>query len=118
MPRAWRIYYGDGATFSDADGPPSDAPALDVQAIVFRDETPGAANVGRFVLQGFDFYWHDEGEWFGGELFGLFDYLQRPGAKAVKFGRTRPNRAFADVLERAVSDPDFPAKSASSRRER
>ena len=39
---AWRIYYGDGSTFSSADGAPSDAPSTNVQAIALEaDPTIG-----------------------------------------------------------------------------
>lgn len=109
---AWRIYYGDGGTYSSADGDPADAPARGVQAIVQAD-----TQVGRHVLSGFDYYWW-EGTWFGGDLFGLFDYLIEPGPKAVKFGRTVPNDVFERVIRAACDDPDFPRKSARRRHER
>jgi hypothetical protein len=102
----WRIYYGDQTTFSDLDGEPSAAPALDVQVIVSRND-----EVGRFLICGWSYYWFDDGEWYGGDIFGLFDYLQRPGWKVVRFGRTRPNAVYRAAYAAAFADGEFPAKS-------
>lgn len=103
----WRIFYGDCSTFSSADGPADLSPGLDVQAIVQPDP-----DVGRHVLSRFGYYWLDRGEWYGGDLFGLFDYLQRPGHKVVRFGRTISNARFREIIRAATEDPNFPRKSA------
>jgi hypothetical protein len=105
----WRVYYGDGSTF---DGDPSEAPALNVQAIAVADPV-----VGRFVWSARDFYWWEHDQWFGGDLFGVFDYLQRPGWKRVLFGRSIPRATFEAVMKRALEDEDLPAKSAWDDRE-
>jgi hypothetical protein len=112
----WRIYYGDRTTFSAADGGPEDAPALNVQAIVQRDPSPHGT--GRHVIHGggqrpnrvpIDYYWWDgeQGIWAGGDLFGLFDYLQRPGWKRVLFGRTIRDEVYQQIIVDAGEDPDF-----------
>lgn len=102
----WRIYYGDGSTFSSGDGPPQEAPALNVQAIVRVDTDPNG--VGRYVLQGFDYYWLTECDgWYGGDLFGLFDYLAGPGWKRVLFGRSIPGPEFRAAVSAAAHDPEF-----------
>lgn len=109
MPR-WRIYYGSGATFSDADGPPASAPPFDVCAIVYADE-----EVGRVVLHRWDWYFVRAGEWWGADIFGLLDQLLHDRAGevgAVKQGRTVSNEAYRAALARALADPDFPAKNA------
>ena len=103
----WRVYYGSGASFDSTQGPPETAPCVDVQAIVQADPS-----VGRHVLTRFDFYWRDRNEWFGGDLFGLWDYLARPGLKIVKFGRALPNDRYQEIMRRANNDPDLPRKSA------
>lgn len=104
----WRIYYGDGSTYSDEDGPPELAPKLDVQIINKCDETPGIDNRGTLRVQQYDFYWWtEEAEWFGGDIFGLWDYMQRPGWKVVLFGRSRSYQRFLQVRQRALSDADF-----------
>lgn len=103
----WRVYFGDGSTVADVD--PWTVPGLDVQAIVQADE-----DVGRYVLHGHDFYWWEpeEGQWFGGDHFGLWDYLARPGPRKVVFARSLSNVAYKAILSRALSDPGFPVKSA------
>jgi hypothetical protein len=106
----WRVYYGDGSTFSNEDGDPSEAPALNVQIIIVRDDDPHS-QLGRYAVHKFDFYWWDDPDWFGGELFGLFDYLSRPGHKRVLFGRTVGNADFQAIVDRALADPDFIRKS-------
>lgn len=109
----WRIYFADGNTFDSTQGAPEDAPALGVVAIVCRDPDPHGA--GRYVLHGggsrrtpMDYYWFDNGEWYGGDLFGLFDFLMR--RSRVKFGRTISNATFAAIIKRATDDPDFTPK--------
>jgi len=100
----WRIYYGDGSTFSNEDGDVSQAPALDVQAIVVRHP-----RVGRIIVTMAHYYWYEDGEWQGGmDLFGLFDFLMRSGL--VKFGRTVSNEEFEAAFQKALNDPDFPPK--------
>ena len=108
----WRIYYGDGSTFSDAEGAPSDAPALDVQVIA---QAAGIA-IGRRTVSRYDYYWCEAGEWYGGDLFGLYDFLMRSGL--VKFGRAMPSAAFEAILTRAVTDGDMTPKHAWDPHER
>lgn len=108
----WRVYYGDGSTFSNEDGGPEFAPALDVQAIVqpVHDEY----EPGRHVLSGRDGL-RDYYVWLGDEhqswdivdSFGMWDYLQRPGWKRILLGRTIPTARFREILYRATHDPDF-----------
>lgn len=110
---AWRVFYGDGSTVDDrAD--PFEVPGVDVQAIVQADD-----DVGRFVLHGHDFHWWEPDcqQWFGGDHFGLWDYLSRPGPRKVVFARSLPNTAYKAILARALADPDFAPKSASRPRE-
>jgi len=103
----WRIYYGDGSTYSDDDGPPELAPKRDVQTIAQRNEL-----VGRRIERGDNFYvWTDHG-WRGCDQFGMFDYLIQPGTKVVLFGRSLSDNEYRNVLGRACKDPDLPAKSA------
>jgi hypothetical protein len=112
----WRIYYGDGSTFDSGQGEPADAPSLNVQAIVQRDPSPHG--VGRFVIHGggqrpnrvpLDYYcWDAErGIWLGCDLFGLWDYLSRPGWKRVLFGRTITDDAYQKIITTAGYDKDF-----------
>lgn len=109
----WRIYYGDGSTFSSDDGVPSEAPSCNVQAIA-QVADPA---IGRRTCSRYDFYWFD-GEWHGSDLFGLFDYLMRYSPSIVKFGRVLPRLEFEAILNRAVSDPDLVPKVAWDPHER
>lgn len=109
----WRAYYDDGSLFDSSQGEPQDAPALGIQAIVQPDP-----DVGRTVQWGKDYYWWLGDRWDGGDLFGLFDYLSRPGLKIVRFGRSMSNAAFRAVYARAAADSDFPRKSAVAPDER
>lgn len=101
----WRIYYGDGTTFSDADGPAEKAPSVNVQAIAQVD-----AEIGRRLVSRYDFYWFDDGSWYGGDFYGLFDYLQRYQPSIVKFGRALSRAKFEEVLRVAYTDPDLAPK--------
>lgn len=103
----WRVYYDDGSTFDSDDGSVQDVPALGVQAVVCHDRCPDSAT-GRMVAHRFDFYWYEGPEWFGGDLFGLFDYLVRPGMKKVVFGRSMAvTSEHQRIIDRACGDPDF-----------
>ncbi len=101
----WVIFYSDGSTFSSEDGSPDDAPALDIQVIAQKDET-----VGRKLLIHKDYYWYMDGRWYGGELFGLYDYLVRSGR--AKFGRYVSDGTYNDAVRAAMADPRLPIKSA------
>lgn len=108
----WAIYYDDETVYTDEDGPPSHAPKRGVQAIARQSD-----RVGVKFLGGHDYYWRDDGSWFGGDEFGLFDYLSQPGKKVVFFGRSMTDDEYRDILKRIKSD-DFPEKSAWERTER
>lgn len=105
----WRIFYSDGSTFDSAQGTHLEAPATGVQVIVVRDSDAPESNVGHFILQRRDYYWYEDGEWYCGDIFGMFDFLMRSGV--VKFGQSIPNREYREILGRAGRDPDFPRKS-------
>ena len=103
----WRIYYADGAMYSTEDGSPFDAPALGVQAIAQEDR-----EVGRTLLSRHEFYWWTGSEWFGGDIFGLWDYLASPGPKRVAFGRSMTTPEYQAIMRKATDDPYLPRKSA------
>jgi hypothetical protein len=105
----WKIWYDDGGTYTDRDGPPESAPGRGVQVIATIDES-----VGWRLVRSADYYIFSPqiGGWEGVDSFGLWDYLADPGHKVVKFGRTIGNREYEDILDRATHDPDFPRKSA------
>lgn len=81
----WRIYYDDGTTYDNLDGPPEEAPRLGVQAVVTLHNL-----------------------WYGGDRIGYLDYMFRPGWKIVLFGRLIDNEKYAKIKKQALSDTDFP----------
>lgn len=117
-PNRWVIYYDEGPPFTDAAGPPEAAPAVGVQVIGYDDEV-----TGRTLLSGAEFrfyggyFWWD-GTWHSGDLFGLFDYLARPGLKVVKFGRSLDDARFREIWRQATEDTYLVPKSAYRPQER
>jgi hypothetical protein len=97
----WRVYYGDGSTFSDADGSPFAAPRSNVQVIIERD-----ARVGWRWISGYDYFVLDpeRGGWRETNEFGLFDYLQRAGQPLVLFGRWLTDEEWHRLFTRVKSD--------------
>ena len=112
---AWAVYYDDPALdFWSADGAPDEAPRLGVQCVAQGDEL-----TGRQLLIEKDYYWrnHDEGRWYGGDLWGLFDYLSTTGSKSVLFGRFVHSDIFRAAVKRAQDDDRLPRKSAYTKKE-
>ena len=111
----WKIYYGDGTTFSSKDGEAREAPRRNIQCIVRADD-----EVGRYIERMNDFYvWCSErNNWKGVDQFGLYDYLLYEFFPLVLFGRTITEKEYKALYDRAVSDPDMPTKSAKSPHER
>lgn len=113
----WRIYYDDGSTYSNVDGPVERAPCLGVMVVVQRDRT---VEVERLYYKHFYVWSHEYDRWLGlGDQrapgdghFGLYDYLTQPGWKKVLAGRTVPYDLFSRILDRAQQDPDLRLKSA------
>lgn len=102
----WKIYYGDGTTFSDQDGRPTEAPSANVQIILESTEKEGVIR-----LSGKNYYWYDEdlGQWCAGDYAGMIDYVLR--CTSVKLARSMTTREFDLMFRRAVADEDFPTKS-------
>ena len=107
----WKIWYGNGETFSSDDGPPEKAPAFDVQAIAQADKA-----TGRIVLTRFDFYVRKEDGWYGVDLFGMLDHFLDSGL--LKAGRTIPTSEYNSIVQQATNDPELPAKTATANLER
>lgn len=123
----WRIYYGDGTTFSDAEGAPEDAPAWNVQAIIQTDR-----DHGRNIQTARDYYICRYERWLGCDLIGvldhliMMDYLDQDEVAIdtgqlllhatqdglVKAGRHIPYDEFVKIWRVANSDPDFPHRTA------
>jgi hypothetical protein len=109
----WIIFYDDGSSFTDADGPPENAPRDGVQVVSAYDK-----GVGRLVWHSFDFYCWQDGEWVPRSQRGLFDYLREPGAtKIVLQGRAVAYRTFTAAYQKAIDDTRLPAKNGMDPRE-
>lgn len=114
MSLQWRIWYGDGTTFSSAEGSPYYAPRQNVQVIAGADPL-----VGRYMAAARDAYWWDISaqRWFGGDRWGEWDYMCQLGPRVVLYGRTVSDDAYNACIAAALADPDFPKKSAIGRAE-
>jgi len=111
----WKIFYGDGSTYSDKDGLPELAPKRDVQIIGADCEIAGR----RFERETDYYIWTPErGGWRGVDKFGLFDYLIDSGYKIVLFGKMLNNKEYRKILDKATNDSYLPRKSAWLREER
>lgn len=112
----WKIYYGDGSTFTSDEGAVKDSPSFNVQAVVQSDP-----DVGRQILNGFDWYIRKEGRWYGVlDVPSLLDQVVHDLDKieAVRMGRTIPSAQYKEIMLRAKCDEGFPRKSAISKNEK
>lgn len=96
----WRIYYGDGSTFTDRDGSAYDAPPSNAQVLAVEDSQ---APTGFALWHGKDaYYWNPDFGWIGCDYAGMWDYLlMYRGPKALLFGRSLRDDAFWAIVERA-----------------
>ena len=102
----WKIWYGDGTSFGDENGPPEMAPPCNVQVIVQDDE-----RTGRYNQCGSDYYIWRDGRWLGCDIFGLWDYLCQKDRAIVRFGRTLYRDDFQHILTMAEADDTMPRRS-------
>lgn len=102
----WKIYYGDGSTFSSDQGTPLDAPAWNIQIILEATHKEGVVR-----LSGKDYYWFDQdlGQWCAGDFMGVIDYMLR--CSSVKVARSMRTCDFDALFQVCVDDPDFLKKS-------
>ncbi len=105
----WCIHYINGFIFDNTFGEPENAPGGGVLAVVQEDYA-----VGVLVHQQNDFYCFDEqfGGWAGMDVFGLTQYLMKPGFKVIKLGEVMSTERFKSMLAQIRSDPNLPNKSA------
>lgn len=99
MAIAWRIYYGDGSTFSNEDGSAELAPCGGVIAVAWYDE-----DNRRRLAHGQDYYIFDAGRWMGVDASGFWQYMGEPGFKFVKLGRMIGDLKFRSVMSKAMND--------------
>lgn len=99
----WRIYYGDGSTYSDEDGSPYYAPKSDVQAIAVADPA-----VSYIVLTRADFYCYDPEwstpNWRTMDDWGFTEYMREPGPRLVLFGKWVGNHEYQALITRISNE--------------
>lgn len=84
---------------------PDELPALDVQVVAVAHPV-----VGVRLWCAKDYYWYEGDTWIGGDTFGLWDYLSRPGWKRVLFGRTISDTAYETICRAAWAETADPVK--------
>jgi len=106
----WRVYYSDGKMV-EGEGDPNVHDARGVEVIV--QEHP---DIGWHTQSGENYYVWRDGRWTGVDIFGLYDWLLDRGD--VLFGRAMTNKAFTDVMRRALADMDGEKKAWLKREKR
>ena len=109
----WKVFYDDGSTFGNADGPPELAPTRGVQGIIQVDVEHGSR-----IEKSNDYYVWWENEWRGLDIFGLWDYLTQPGYSLVIFGRLISHIEYRKLLQTIIDDYQIPNKTGFQRGER
>lgn len=111
----FKIYYGDGTTYT---GTPEGAPAHNVQVIAWDDPIKGNQDLGRVVLSDWDIYIYSDhvGSWHGTNKYAdLLQHLGRGcgpgGVRAVLQGAWVASDEFITIRTRAETDGE--RKSAS-----
>lgn len=108
MTLRWKVYYGDGSTFSSADGHAFDTPARGVQIIAIADHEHGWR-----LERGGDYYCWVPGkdDWYAADQAGLILYFLDRGPKRVLLGERMDYYEYRAVLDRAMSDTALPTKT-------
>lgn len=97
---AWKIFYGDGSTFSSKDGEWEDAPTTNIQVVMLYERwTDEQGRNKRRIMAGYDFYFKD------GDTYGSYNLGDQVRLDA-KTGEWISNKDFADVEKRAIDDYD------------
>lgn len=102
MTEKWKIYYGNGNTFSDKDGSPWWSPKIDVQVIAVKDP-----EVGRRLIFGQSYYIYKDDGWLGVDdtaslVLHLLEHLDR--IKAVRAGLIVSQQAFKATMKQVKKD--------------
>ena len=101
-PRRFRIYYGDGSTYT---GDPYYAPPSNVQVIVMENPNKATGQGLVMCLPPRDAYFYRAGRWWTCDEMGMYDYLQQHvGPKAILFGRTIESDRYSAIVQRAKAE--------------
>ena len=111
MSYKWKIYYGDGSTFTDADGEPYDAPRTNVQMVVQPDDHHGYE-----LCSEFDYYYFEPETWgwYGADIFTVWDVMVRCRQPLILFGRMLSTPEYRALVTRVLDE--LPAPKTAWRR--
>lgn len=112
----WRLYYANGATYSDCDGPVELAPYAGVLVVAFEDLSSGPYNTGRRYRSNFDYYGYHPTFWSG--FNNLDAYLAQPGWRKVVQGLWVPDDDWHALNARLDADDYLPQRTAGAPLER
>lgn len=119
----WVIFYENGTTFSNEDGPPEDSPIEGVLAIAQKDRRESPTNCGFTIIYGETYFIYCDGQWWNHDQFAFFKKLEKHNPtgnnsiQAIRFGIYTTNAIFDLVMERA-SELNLPNKSAKHHTEK
>lgn len=118
--KMYKIYYGDKSTIEV--NAPEDIPLdkrTNVQAIVWNDPDKNLHDIGRFVLNEWDFYIYSDtvGSWHGTNKYcDLIQHLLlgcgKGGVRCVLQGRWIERNLYREIIKLAETDTGFDTKSA------
>lgn len=109
----WRVFYDSGLTADDRTHAVADVPGEGVIVIAqAHDDPDDPMRGGRQLLYDTDFYYWEKDRWYKADTYGRDDYLRRPGWRKVIAGRNTTTKQYHELILRASTDPDLPAKSA------
>lgn len=96
----WKIWYGDGTTFSSLQVPWEKAPDQNVQVVmVYYDKKDGQGRSCRIVFCGDDLYWKNDKDEFGTS----FEDTVKVG-DVVKFGKKMDSKDYELMRMKAMED--------------
>lgn len=96
MTQWWKIYYDNGAVFTNEDGEPHQAPRQGVQIVV--QEKDGDYE----LIHGRDHFYFEPkvGGWYSSDLFGAMDHLLRAERQCLLFGRMMADADYHALMVR------------------
>ena len=113
----FRVFYDDREPYTGSYDEPEHTPKRGVQAIIAYD-----SEHKWYLTYGNDLYiWKElDGmlNWYGCDIFGLWDYLQEPGYKLVLFGRVIGNKEWGELKAKLFETKEMQEKTAWRRSER
>jgi hypothetical protein len=92
----WAVFYADGTIDASGTSSPEAVPKTGVIAIAHNTSD------GKRIQRGRDYYWWTDDSnygWYGGDIFGLWEQLVKPGKHIVLFGRSVQDSNFTRIMD-------------------